>query len=100
MPKYVIGRDVPNVGSWTPEEAEAVSAQSNAVLAGTPGAQWQESNVTDNKLYCVYVAPGEESIREHARRGGIPRKQGIRSQTRATRRAAAGDPKERACQGG
>lgn len=72
MPKYVIERDIPGAGSWTQEQITAVSEKSNEVLAGLPDVQWLESYVTDDKLYCVYVAPDEELIREHARRGEFP----------------------------
>jgi hypothetical protein len=72
MPKYVIERDIPGAGAWSEEQVREVAAKSNEVLDGLPGVQWQESYVTDDKLYCVYVAPDEESVREHARRGGFP----------------------------
>lgn len=72
MPKFVIERTVPGAGQWSDEEVQTVSAKSNEVLADMPGVQWQESYVVDDKLYCVYVAPDAESVKEHARRGGFP----------------------------
>jgi uncharacterized protein YacL (UPF0231 family) len=72
MPKYVIERDIPGAGSWSEEQIREVAAKSNEVLDELPKVQWQQSYVTDDKLYCVYVAPDEESVREHARRGGFP----------------------------
>jgi hypothetical protein len=73
MPKYVIERDLPGLGLMSPDELAATSAHSNQVLADMePDVQWQHSYVTDDKMYCVYVAPDAESVREHARRGGFP----------------------------
>ena len=73
MPKYVIERVVPGAGKLTPAELKAMSQRSCDVLNELgPRIQWVESYVTDNKLYCVYVAPNEEIIHEHARRGGFP----------------------------
>lgn len=72
MPKYVIEREIPGVGSWSHEELQAASQRSNEVLAGLPGVQWQQSYVTGDKLYCVYIAPDAEQVREHARQGGFP----------------------------
>lgn len=73
MPKYVIERVVPGAGKLTPAELKAMSQRSCDVLNELgPRIQWVESYVTDNKLYCVYVAPNEEMIHEHARRGGFP----------------------------
>jgi hypothetical protein len=72
MPKYVIEREIPGAGTWSQEQIKEVAAKSNEVLDGLPGVQWQESYVTDDKLYCVYVAPDQESVLEHARRGGFP----------------------------
>ena len=73
MPKYVIERVVPGASKLTPAELKAMSQRSCSVLnqMGTQ-IQWIQSYVTDNKLYCVYVAPNEEMIQEHARRGGFP----------------------------
>jgi hypothetical protein len=73
MPKYVIERVVPGAGKLTAAELKAMSQRSCDVLNELgPRIQWIESYVTDNKLYCVYVAPNEEMIHEHARRGGFP----------------------------
>jgi hypothetical protein len=73
MPKFVIEREIPNAGSLTPEQLKAVSQTSCGVLRNLgPQIQWQHSYVTDNKIYCIYIAPNEEMIREHARQGGFP----------------------------
>jgi hypothetical protein len=73
MPKFVIEREIPGLGGSTAEELRAVSQKSNAVLAElAPKVQWLQSYVTDDKMYCVYVADDAESVREHARRGGFP----------------------------
>jgi hypothetical protein len=73
MPKYVIERGVPGAGQWTPEELRAAAQKSNSVLTslGTQ-IQWQHSYVTGDKIYCVYVAPNEEMVREHAKQSGFP----------------------------
>ncbi len=73
MPKYVIERDIPGAGRLSPGELQAVSQKSCGVLTELgPQIQWVHSYVTDNKIYCVYIAPNEGLIREHARRGGFP----------------------------
>lgn len=73
MPKFVIEREIPNAGALTPEQLKAVSQTSCGVLRNLgPQIQWQHSYVTDNKIYCVYIAPNEEMIREHASQGGFP----------------------------
>lgn len=73
MPKYIIEREIPGVGSFTPEQLTAVSQKSCFVLRNLgPDIQWVESYVTDDKIYCVYVAPSEALIREHATQGGFP----------------------------
>lgn len=73
MPKFVIEREIPGAGSMSPDQLQAISQKSCAVLHGMgPQIQWVESYVTDNKIYCVYVAPNEEAVREHARQGGFP----------------------------
>ena len=73
MPKYVIEREVPGAGNMTPTELKALSQQSCGVLNEMgPQIQWVHSYVTDDKIYCVYVAPNEEMILEHAHRGGFP----------------------------
>ena len=73
MPKYVIEREIPGVGDSPPTALQAVSQTSCNVLKDLgPQIQWLESYVTDDKIYCVYIAPNEEMIREHATRGGFP----------------------------
>ena len=73
MPKFVIEREVPGVGQRNKEELRKLSQASCSVLKDMgPRIQWLYSFVTDDKLYCVYIAPDEEAVREHARRGGCP----------------------------
>src|SRR5688572_3723159 len=73
MPKYVIERVVPGASKMTPAELKTLSQRSCSVLNQLgPQIQWVHSYVTDNKIYCVYVAPNEELVREHARLGGFP----------------------------
>ncbi|HEY1209878.1 MAG TPA: DUF4242 domain-containing protein [Terracidiphilus sp.] len=73
MPKFVIERDIPEAGKMSPEQLKAVSQTSCGVLrAMGPQIQWVQSYVTDEKIYCVYIAPDEEAVREHAQRGGFP----------------------------
>lgn len=73
MPKYIIEREIPGAGKLTPEQLQAASQKSCSVLRGLgPGIQWLESYVTDDKLYCVYIAPDADLIREHACQGGFP----------------------------
>ena len=73
MPKFVIEREIPGAGALSGEQLQAISQKSCAVLNGMgPKIQWVESFVTDNKIYCVYVAPDEATVREHARQGGFP----------------------------
>jgi Protein of unknown function (DUF4242) len=73
MPKYVIERDIPGAGSLTPEQLNGISQKSCNVLRSMgPQIQWVHSYVTGDKIYCVYIAPDEESVREHAERGGFP----------------------------
>lgn len=73
MPKYVIERDVPGAGKMKPEELHAISQKSCGVLRNLgPEIQWLHSYVTDDKIYCVYIAPNEHMVREHARQGGFP----------------------------
>ena len=73
MPKFVIERSIPNVGKLTARELHDVSAKSCSVLRELgPQIQWVQSYVTDEKLFCIYIAPDAELIREHARRGGFP----------------------------
>ncbi len=73
MPKYVIERIVPGAGKMSAQELKALSLRSCNVLNQLgPQIQWIHSYVTDNKIYCVYIAPNEEMMREHARIGGFP----------------------------
>lgn len=73
MPKYVIEREIPGAGKLTPQELQAISQKSCGVLKGMgPQIQWVQSYVTDDKIYCVYIAPDEASVREHAAQGGFP----------------------------
>jgi hypothetical protein len=73
MPKYVIEREIPGAGKLSPQDLQTISRKSCTVL-GTlgPQIQWIQSFVTDNKVYCIYIAPNEEIVREHARQGGFP----------------------------
>ena len=73
MPKFVIEREIPGLGSWTPEQLKAASQTSCGVLRKLgPEIQWLQSYATKDKLYCVYIAPNAEMVREHARLGGFP----------------------------
>src|SRR5258708_249574 len=73
MPKYLIERDLPGAGKLTSEELQSISQKSNQVIADLgPDIRWLQSYVTDDKLYCIYVAPDEDIIFEHARCGGFP----------------------------
>jgi hypothetical protein len=73
MPKYVIEREIPGAGNLSPEELQSVSQTSCNVLRKMgPDIQWVQSYVTGDKVYCIYIAPNEEMIREHAREGGFP----------------------------
>ena len=73
MPKFVIEREIPGVGKLSPEQLQGVSQTSCAVLReiGTH-IQWVQSYVTDDKIYCIYIAPDEATIRKHAEMGGFP----------------------------
>jgi uncharacterized protein DUF4242 len=73
MPKYVIEREIPEAGKLSAEQLQAISQKSCSVLENLgPKIQWIESYVTDDKIYCVYIAPNEEMVREHAKQGGFP----------------------------
>lgn len=73
MPKYIIERDIPAAGQLTKGELLAIAEKSNCVLSKLgSGIQWVESYVTADKIYCVYIAPNEEMVQEHARLGGFP----------------------------
>jgi len=73
MPKFVIEREIPGAGKLTPDQLQAISQTSCGVLREMgPRIQWVQSYVTDDKIYCIYIAPDEETVREHARKGGFP----------------------------
>jgi hypothetical protein len=73
MPKYVIERELAGAGDLTPEQLQGVAQKSCDVLRSLgPEIQWVQSYVTDNKIYCVYIAPNEQLVREHATKGGFP----------------------------
>jgi Protein of unknown function (DUF4242) len=73
MPKYLIEREIPGAGKLTPQDLQAISQKSCSVLQNLgPQIEWLHSYVTGDKIYCVYMAPNEELIREHARQGGFP----------------------------
>jgi hypothetical protein len=73
MPKFIIEREIPGAGKLSPKDLQGISQKSCSVLRNLgPQIQWVESYVTDDKIYCVYIAPNEEIIREHARQGGFP----------------------------
>ena len=72
MPKFVIEREIPGAGKLSAEELQAISEKSCGVLKGMPAVQWVQSFVTDDKIYCVYIAPDEAAVREHAKQGGFP----------------------------
>ncbi len=73
MPKFVIERDLPGAGKLSAQELQGISQRSCGVLREMgPQIQWIESYVTDDKIYCIYVAPDEEAIRQHAAAGGFP----------------------------
>jgi len=73
MPKYVIEREIPGAGDLTSEQLKAISQTSCGVLSNLgPSIQWVESYVTGDKIYCIYNAPNEEMVLEHAKQGGFP----------------------------
>ena len=73
MPKYVIERELPGAGKLSPADLKNISQKSCGVLTAMgPSIQWVQSYVTDDKIYCVYIAPNEAAVREHATRGGFP----------------------------
>jgi len=73
MPKYVIERDIPGAGALSAEELTGISQKSCSVLEGLgPKIQWVQSYVTDDKIYCIYIAPNEQMVRDHASQGGFP----------------------------
>jgi hypothetical protein len=72
MPRFVIERGIPSIGSASQAELQAIAQKSCAVLRDMSEVQWVHSYVTPDKIYCVYNAPSAESVREHAKRGGFP----------------------------
>lgn len=73
MPRYIIERNIPGAGKLTPQELHAISQKSCGVLSGMgPQIQWEHSYVSDNQIHCIYRAPNEDMVREHARQGGFP----------------------------
>jgi hypothetical protein len=72
MPKYVIERDMPGAGKLSAGELQAASQKSAAVMQDIGRIHWVQSYVADDKIYCVYVAPDEETVRDHARAAGLP----------------------------
>ena len=73
MPKFVIEREIAGAGKLPKQELQAISQKSCGVLQSMgPQIQWVQSYVTDDKIYCVYIAPDEAAVREHARQGGFP----------------------------
>lgn len=73
MPKYVIERDLPGAGQLSAQDLQAISQKSCGVLQELgPQIQWVHSYVTGDKIYCIYIAPDEQLVREHAQRGGFP----------------------------
>lgn len=73
MPKYVIEREIPGAGSLSAEQLKAISQTSCGVLNSMgPQIQWVHSYVTENKIYCIYIAPNKEMVLEHANKGGFP----------------------------
>jgi hypothetical protein len=73
MPKYIIEREIPNAGALTTDDLQGISQKSCSILKNMgPQIQWVESFVTENKVYCTYIAPNEEEIRKHAEEGGFP----------------------------
>ena len=73
MPKYVIERDIPGAGNLSLQELQAISQKSCSVLNEMgPKIQWVQSYVTGDKVYCIYIAPDEETVKQHAQQGGFP----------------------------
>lgn len=76
MPKYVIEREIPGAGKISPQDLQAISQKSCSVLHGLgPRIQWVQSYVTDDKIYCVYIAPDRDTVLRHAQMGGFPANQ-------------------------
>ena len=96
MPKYVIERDIPGAGKLSPQQLQGISQKSCSVLNKLgPQIQWVQSYVTDDKLYCVYIAQNAEMVLEHARQGGFPanRVSEVKTVIDPTTAEAAGGPR-------
>lgn len=72
MPKFLIEREIPGAGKLSAADLQGISQKSCSVIRTLPGVQWVESYVTDDKIYCVYIAPNEQAVRDHATQGGFP----------------------------
>jgi hypothetical protein len=73
MPRFVIEREIPGAGKLSDKEVQEIARDSCSVLLAMKGTvQWQHSYVTDDKIYCVYIAPNEEAVLQHAKEGGFP----------------------------
>ena len=73
MPKYIIEREIPNAGALSAQELQGISQKSFSILSELGAKiQWLESYVTNDKVYCIYIAPDEETVKEHAEKGGFP----------------------------
>jgi len=72
VPKFLIEREIPGAGKLSAADLHGISQKSCSVIRTLPGVQWLESYVTDDKIYCVYIAPNEQAVRDHATQGGFP----------------------------
>jgi hypothetical protein len=73
MPKYIVEREIPQAGNLSPQELQSISRKSCGILRDMgPQIQWVQSYVTMDKIFCVYIAPNEDAVREHALQGGFP----------------------------
>ena len=72
MPKFLIEREIPGAGKLSVADLHGISQKSCSVIRTLPGVQWVESYVTDDKIYCIYIAPNEQAVRDHATQGGFP----------------------------
>jgi hypothetical protein len=72
VPKFLIEREIPGAGKLSAADLHGISQKSCSVIRTLPGVQWVESYVTDDKIYCVYIAPNEQAVRDHATQGGFP----------------------------
>jgi len=72
VPKFLIEREIAGAGKLSAADLHGISQKSCSVIRSLPGVQWIESYVTDDKIYCVYIAPNEQAVRDHAMQGGFP----------------------------